>query len=84
MGKYGLLNIYGSFFRKNNYIEIDQLQNNIDEINKFFEEEMKKLSNIAEKDSDFVKREYTDRDGYFLYITKKTIRIIIKKFRKRS
>ena len=24
MGKYGLLNIYGSFFRKNNYIEIDE------------------------------------------------------------
>ena len=78
MGKYGLLNIYGSFFKKNNFVEIDKVQHNIDEINKFFEDEMKNLSNISEEGSDFVKREYTDRDGHFLYITKKRSELLVK------
>jgi len=82
MGKYGLLNIGNSFFKKGNYLNIDEIQNNIDEINKFFNNECKFLSNIIEENSDFVKLENNDRDGYFYYTTKKRSEILLNKFNK--
>ena len=65
-GKYNLQNIYGSFFKEGIYEEIDKVQKSIDGIHKFFNEKMKELSNYIEKDSEFVKMENNDRDGYFL------------------
>jgi len=80
MGKYGLLNISGSFFNKNNYTEIDTVQYEIDNINKKFEEECKMLSNMVEENSDFVKLDNNEREGYFYYMTKKRSDILVSKF----
>ena len=71
IGKYGLINIADSFFKKGNYTEIDNIQEDINNIYKYFDDESKKLSNIIETGSDFVKLEHNERDGYFLYATKK-------------
>lgn len=80
MGKYGLLNITGSFFKRNNYTDIDNIQDEIDNINKKFEEECKMLSNIIEEKSDFVKLDNNEREGYFYYTTKKRCDILLSKF----
>jgi DNA mismatch repair ATPase MutS len=47
MGKYGLLNITNSFLNKGIYLEIDNIQDEIEKINDFFENECKYLSNFA-------------------------------------
>ena len=79
IGKYGLLNIGSSFFKLNNFTEIDNVQKNIDNIYNYFDNECKLLSNIIEKDSDFVKLENNERDGYFFYTTKKRSDILLSK-----
>jgi len=82
IGKYGLANITNSFFKKENYIEIDKKQSEIDKISKYFENECLLLSNLIEEKSDFVKLENNDREGYFFYTTKKRSDILISKFNK--
>lgn len=81
-GKYSLQNIYGSFFKKGVYNDLDIIQNNIDEIYDFFQQKMKELSNFIEKNSDFVKMENNDRDGYFLYTTQKRSKILFENLNK--
>jgi len=81
-GKYNLQNIYGSFFKKGIYDDLDEIQNKIDEIYKYFDTEMKKLSNLIEKNSDFVKMENNDRDGYFLYTTQKRSKVLFDNLNK--
>ena len=82
IGKYGIANINNSFFKKGNYIEIDNKQEEINIINKYFENECLFLSNIIEEKSDFVKLENNEREGYFFYTTKKRSDILINKFNK--
>ena len=82
MGKYGLLNIGNSFFNKGNFIDIDNIQEKINNIYLFFENECKNLSNLIEVDSEFVKLENNEREGYFFYTTKKRADILISKFNK--
>jgi DNA mismatch repair protein MutS len=82
IGKYGLLNINNSFFKSNIHDKIDICQNKINDVNIFFEEQCKLLSNIIENDSDFVKMENNERDGYFLYTTKKRSEIMLNKLNK--
>jgi DNA mismatch repair protein MutS len=77
IGKYGLLNIGSSFFKLNNFTEIDTVQKNIDSIYTYFESECKLLSELIEKDSDYVKLENNERDGYFFYTTKKRSDILL-------
>ena len=79
MGKYGLANISGSFFKKGIYEEIDALQTEMNEIQSFFDNEVRHLSNLIEPGSDFVKIEHNERDGYFYYCTKKRADILVKK-----
>jgi DNA mismatch repair protein MutS len=79
MGKYGLLNITNSFLKKGIYLEIDSIQDEIEKINDFFNKECNYLSNIIEKDSDFVKVDNNDREGYFYYCTKKRADILMEK-----
>ena len=81
-GKYGLLNMNGSFFKKGNYDEIDEIQLKIDAIYKYFNDEMKLLSDLIEKNSDYVKMENNDRDGYFLYTTIKRSGILLNELKK--
>jgi len=82
IGKYGLLNINNSFFKKGIYNEIDNKQNEIDNINKYFENECLLLSNLIEDKSDFVKLENNEREGYFFYTTKKRSEVLLSKFNK--
>jgi DNA mismatch repair protein MutS len=77
IGKYGLQNIGSSFFKLNNFTEIDTVQKNIDSIYNYFESECKLLSELIEKDSDYVKLENNERDGYFFYTTKKRSDILL-------
>jgi DNA mismatch repair protein MutS len=80
MGKYGLLNITNSFFKKGLYPEIDNIQTEIQNINDFFNKECIYLSNIIEKDSnDIVKIDNNEREGYFYYCTKKRADILLEK-----
>lgn len=79
IGKCGLMDINVSFFKKNNYFDIDLLQHEIDMIYKKFDDECKILSNLIEDNSDFVKLENNDRDGFFYYLTKKRSDILLTK-----
>jgi DNA mismatch repair protein MutS len=79
IGKYGLLNIGNSFFKKYNYKDIDSVQDEIDLINQTFNNECKYLSNLIELNSDFVKIDSNDRDGYFYVTTKKRSDILLSK-----
>ena len=82
IGKYNLLNMQKSFFHNGHYQEIDELQTKIDKIYDSFQDEITTLSNLIEKNSDFVKMENNDRDGYFLYTTKKRSDVLIKNLKK--
>lgn len=82
IGKYGLLNIGNSFFKKGNFTEIDKIQDEIDTINLFFTKECDVLSNLIEPGSDFVKLENNEREGYFFYCTKKRADILLTKTNK--
>ena len=82
MGKYGLSNIGGTFFNEGHFTKIDLLQKKINNILYFFEEECKTLSNTIELNSQFVKLENTEKDGYFLYLTKKRSDILMDKLKK--
>ena len=78
LAKCGLNNIHNSFFNKGLSEEIDILQNDINDIKKYFDNECSYLSNIIEKDSDFVKLENNERDGYFFYTTKNRSEVMLK------
>jgi DNA mismatch repair protein MutS len=80
LGKYGLINIGGSFFKKGFFSEIDTIQEDIDNIYKYFNTECKILSNLIEKDSDYVKLENNEKDGYFFYTTKKRSEVMYNSF----
>jgi len=81
-GKYSLHNIYGSFFKRGVFKDIDEIQDKIDNIYKFYNNKMKELSNFIEKDSEFVKMESNERDGYFLYTTQKRSKILFDNLKK--
>ena len=65
MAKCNFHNIENSFIQPNIDDSIDKIQSEISNANKYFDDEIMYLSNIIEKDCDFVKKYYTDRDGYF-------------------
>lgn len=71
LGKYGLANITESFFNKNIYSEIDNLQKEIDEIKSYFNGEIVLLSGLIDKNVDnYIKLDSNDREGYFFTTTK--------------
>jgi len=84
LGKYGLLNISNSFFKKGIFPEIDIIQEKIESINKYFESETKYLSNLIEDNSDYVKLENNEKDGYFFYTTKKRSEVLISKLENKN
>ncbi len=79
LGKCGLNNINNSFFKSGIYNEIDTIQLEINNIKNYFDSTSRYLSNLIEEGSDFVKTEYNDRDGYFLYTTKNRSDNMLKK-----
>ena len=69
--KYHLNNISNSFFNKNQIEELDTLQDTIKEYRNILLTIANKLSYYIEKGSEYVKLEFTDKDGYYLLTTKK-------------
>ena len=84
MGKYGLTNIGGSFFNEGQFNKIDIIQKKINDILNFFDTECKILSNMIEPNSQFVKLENTEKDGYFFYLTKKRSDILMDKMNSKN
>ena len=78
IGLYNLNNITNSFFNKGREPSIDKIQNDLDECFLFMENFKRYLSDIVEKDSNFVKLNKTEKDGYYFSITNKRS-LILKK-----
>jgi len=82
LAKCGLSSINNSFFKKGIYNEIDNVQAEINSIKDYFDQECKYLSDTIELNSDFVKLESNERDGYFFYTTKNRSDVLFKKIKK--
>jgi DNA mismatch repair protein MutS len=79
ISKYHLDKITNSFFNKGIYTEIDTIKEQIDNNNMTLVAISKKLSSIVEEGSNFVRLEYTERDGHYLSTTCKRMGILNKK-----
>lgn len=80
IAKYHLTNISDSFFRRGKIPEIDELQDKIENMRNSMKELASKLSYYIEKDSDFIKIENNDREGFYLQTTKKRGEALKKSF----
>jgi DNA mismatch repair protein MutS len=80
IGKYHMDKINNSFFNQGIYDEIDTVKTLIDTNNDTLHRIAKKLSDIIETGSNFVKVEYNDRDGHYLAITSKRMTALKNKF----
>ena len=69
--KYHLNNISNSFFKKGQIEELDLIKNEITKYYDTYTSISDKLSFYIEKNSSYIKLEFTDKDGYFLQTTKK-------------
>ena len=78
--KYHINNINNSFFIKGVNDEIDSIQENIDNIDNFFYEFAHKLSNMIENGCNFVKKEYSEKDGHFFLITSNRSKLLKNQF----
>ena len=80
IAKYHLTNISDSFFREGKIPEIDEIQKKIEIARESMYELSQKLSYYIEKDSDFIKIEFNERDGFYLQTTKKRGEVLKKSF----
>lgn len=71
IGKYHLNNVTDSFFNTGKIEEIDTLAHKISILRTRFDKIAHKLSHYIESGSQFIKVEFTDKDGYYLQTTKK-------------
>ena len=99
MIKYNLNDISDSFFIKGKYEDIDILQEEINSCNNYFNETAQKLSIIIDKYSKSFKKknsskkinnyynvkiDFTERDGYFLTMTKARYKILNDNYLKKN
>jgi DNA mismatch repair protein MutS len=75
-------NINGHIFKKGVYVEIDNLQNELDNNMTHFSETMEELNNISPEFKNFFKLEYSDLHGYHLQITNNRFNLFKKKYDK--
>ena len=80
INKYHQNNITNSFFQKGKVPELDTLQEKLENSREYLYNVAKKLSYYIEKDSDFIKIEHNDKEGYYLQTTKKRGEIMKKSF----
>ncbi len=80
MNKYNIDSILNNFFKDGISMELDNIQININNIYKYFNDEIDKLSKIIDKKNyeGMVKLEKNERDGYFLICSKKRSEILKK------
>ena len=69
--KYHLNNISNSFFKEGKIEELDKIKKEITKCFDTYTSIADKLSLFIEKNSNYVKLEFTDKDGYYLQTTKK-------------
>jgi DNA mismatch repair protein MutS len=79
MTKYNLKNIKTSFFHIGIYLDIDQIQADINNITEYFNSLASELSDMIEYNCNYIKVEHTERDGYFLSTTNKRADILKRK-----
>ena len=80
IGKYHLNNVSGSFFNEGQVPEIDKCQSKIHKYRNRLDLIADKLSYYIEKNSNFIKVEFTDKDGFYLQTTKKRGEVLKKSF----
>ena len=78
--KYHLDKINGSFYNNGVYDDVDSVKEVIDTNTQRFNIICKKLSDLTEKGSNFVKLDKTEKEGYFLNITEKRSQLLKKRF----
>ena len=77
LNKYTINDIKKSIFKKGLYNELDEIQEKMDDIFKYFSQDIKKLSSKLKKKSkkvitnDPIRLDFNERDGYHYVITKK-------------
>ena len=82
LNKFVLTDIQTSIFQPNIFPEIDKIQNDINNILKYFQDDIQKLTTILIKKSkmkiknDPIRLDYNDKDGYHYVITKKRFVLI--------
>ena len=84
LSKNSLSNIYSSFFRKGYDKKLDNTVKNINDSKENLNKIARSLSNLIEKNSDFVKVENTEKEGYYLQCTKKRKDVLIKEYNKKE
>ena len=77
--KHSLSDITKNFFKKGIYDKLDKYQKEIDSSKSIFQVICKSLSNLIEKNSDFIKKDRNDRDNDYLLLTNKRCDILRKK-----
>ena len=68
---YNINTITNSFFKKGKIEELDFVKEDIDKMNSLFYDLSLALSQEIEKNINLIKLDKTDKDGYFLSLTKK-------------
>ena len=81
INKYNLNNITKSFFKTGREPAIDKIQDELDECFNFMNALKKRLSDLLEKDSNFVKLNRTEKDGYYFSTTYKRSNTLKKKLK---
>ena len=84
MAKYNMNLIESSFIKKGFSVDIDNIQRKIDECMSYMKNECTKLSNLIEPGSNFIKLYNTERDGYFMSLTKNRHSILLKNMKKKK
>ena len=79
--KYHMDKINDSFFNPGNHSEIDIIKQKIERDKKYLQFVATRLSDLIEKDSNFVHLDYNERDGHYLYLTTKRLKILKQKFK---
>ena len=82
LSKNNLQNIYSSFFKEGYDKKIDDISKKIENSKNELEIKSNELSNMIEKNSDYVKVENTEKEGYYLQCTKKRCDILKKEYKK--
>ena len=76
--KYQKENMTESIFKPAIHAQADQIQENITEIHKLYETEIKYFSNKL-NDTNIIKLKYSDRDGYYLTVTNTKAKLLQNK-----
>lgn len=78
LSKSSLDNISNSFFNAGIYPEVDELQKEINQVKKYFDDLIEKLSKLIDPSKIVINLNYNDKEGYSLGLTKNRYKLIEK------